>query len=380
MTAASVKKGWSVSSLLSLVFALLALVLLPFNEASTGTQNSMFAISILLVGLFAFWLLLNRQQGLIAASLSCGVVLLGAWLVLTLVHSLVKETTATLAIWFFVVALAFLTWQGLQLLSGIKTQKKIGNILLGLFIPMLFGAWIFFLWEVVTTGFAVPQVLLPAPSVIWQVFDGAGPTLAADFYQTFVRAVIPGFIIGSGTGFITAIAADRIPFLQRGLIPLGNFVSAIPIVGIAPIMVMWFGFDWQSKAAVVAIMTFFPMLVNTLTGLADSNKIERDLLVTYAAGYWRELASLRLPTAMPFILNALKINSTMAMIGAIVAEFFGTPIVGMGFRISTEVGRMNIDMVWATIAVAAVAGSMFYGLFAVLERVLTFWHPSMRKA
>jgi NitT/TauT family transport system permease protein len=83
---------------------------------------------------------------------------------------------------------------------------------------------------------------------------------------------------------------------------------------------------------------------------------------------------------MPFILNALKINSTLAMIGAIVAEFFGTPIVGMGFRISAEVGRMNIDMVWATIAIAALTGSIFYGVFALLERKLTFWHPSMRKS
>jgi NitT/TauT family transport system permease protein len=227
---------------------------------------------------------------------------------------------------------------------------------------------------------SVPQVLLPSPSLIWQVFDGAGATLFADFYQTFVRSAIPGFIIGSGSGFIIAIAADKIPFLQRGLIPIGNFFSAVPIVGIAPIMIMWFGFDWQSKAAVVAIMTFFPMMVNTLVGINETDKIDRDLLHTYATNYWRELLSLRLPNAMPFILNALKINSTLAMIGAIVAEFFGTPIVGMGFRISAEVGRLNIDMVWATIAIAALTGSMFYGVFALLERKLTFWHPSMRKS
>ena len=81
---------------------------------------------------------------------------------------------------------------------------------------------------------------------------------------------------------------------------------------------------------------------------------------------------------MPFIFNALKINSTLALIGAIVSEFFGTPIVGMGFRISTEVGRMNVDMVWAEIAVAALAGSAFYGSLALIERTLTFWHPSNR--
>jgi len=141
---------------------------------------------------------------------------------------------------------------------------------------------------------------------------------------------------------------------------------------------MWFGFDWPSKAAVVIVMTFFPMLVNTVSGLAAANRMQHDLMKTYAASYWQTLFKLRLPEALPFIFNALKINSTLALIGAIVAEFFGTPIVGMGFRISTEVGRMNVDMVWAEIAVAAVAGSLFYGFIALLERLSTFWHPSQR--
>ncbi|MCO0638336.1 ABC transporter permease subunit, partial [Lutimaribacter sp. EGI FJ00014] len=126
------------------------------------------------------------------------------------------------------------------------------------------------------------------------------------------------------------------------------------------------------------VMTFFPLLVNTVGGLSASSAIDRDLMRTYAASYWQTLFKLRLPAAAPFIFNALKINSTLALIGAIVAEFFGTPIVGMGFRISTEVGRMNIDMVWAEIAVAALAGSLFYGLVAQIERAVTFWHPSIR--
>jgi NitT/TauT family transport system permease protein len=103
------------------------------------------------------------------------------------------------------------------------------------------------------------------------------------------------------------------------------------------------------------------------------------LLRSYGAGYWQTLFKLRLPAALPFIFNALKINSTLALIGAIVAEFFGTPIVGMGFRISTEVGRMNVDMVWAEILVAALAGSTFYGVVALSERSFTFWHPSFRE-
>jgi len=125
-------------------------------------------------------------------------------------------------------------------------------------------------------------------------------------------------------------------------------------------------------------MIFFPMLINALAGLAAADEMLHDLMRSYGASYWQTLLTLRLPVAMPFIFNALKINSTLALIGAIVAEFFGSPIAGMGFRISVEVARMNVDVVWATIAVAALAGSASYGLLAVLERAVTFWHPSYR--
>jgi NitT/TauT family transport system permease protein len=246
-------------------------------------------------------------------------------------------------------------------------------------IPVLFGLWLLLLWEAIVTGLGIPKVLLPAPSAIGARIVTSLPVLAADFRQTFLKSVLAGYVLGSGIGFLVALLADRKPFLRRGLMPVGNFVSALPIVGVAPIMVMWFGFDWPSKAAVVVIMTFFPMLVNTVAGLGAAGRMERDLMRTYAATHGQELTRLRLPAAMPFIFNALKINSTLALIGAIVAEFFGTPIVGMGFRISTEVGRMSIDMVWAEIAVAALAGSLFYGAIAGLERLVTFWHPSQRR-
>ncbi|MDF1792859.1 MAG: ABC transporter permease [Thalassobaculaceae bacterium] len=250
---------------------------------------------------------------------------------------------------------------------------------IGVAVPVLFGVTLLVLWELLTRGMNVPQVLLPPPSAIGVRFAASIPILWADFQQTFLKAVLIGYALGSGSAFLVAIAIDRSPFLQRGLLPVGNLISALPIIGIAPIMVMWFGFDWPSKAAVVIVMTFFPMLVNTVAGLAEAGRMERDLMRTYAAGYWQTLVKLRLPAAAPFIFNALKINSTLALIGAIVAEFFGTPIVGMGFRISTEVGRMNVDMVWAEIAVAALAGSAFFGAVALIERAVTFWHPSNRQ-
>ncbi|AVX05093.1 putative aliphatic sulfonates transport permease protein SsuC [Maritalea myrionectae] len=279
-----------------------------------------------------------------------------------------------------IVALAFwiATWAINQKLAKMRFDDNNVQTSVDIFIPILFGAALLMLWEGFCRGFNVPTVLLPPPSMIWGRITNSVDILWADFQQTYLKAVLAGYAIGCGSGFVAAIIVDRIPFLRKGLLPVGNLVAALPIVGMAPIMVMWFGFDWPSKAAIVVIMTFFPMLVNTVSGLAATGHIERDLMHTYASNYWQTLLKVRLPAAMPFIFNALKINSTLALIGAIVAEFFGTPIVGMGFRISTEVGRMNVDMVWAEIFVAALAGSLSYGLLALLERAVTFWHPSYR--
>ncbi|XBO39011.1 ABC transporter permease [Alsobacter sp. KACC 23698] len=285
--------------------------------------------------------------------------------------------------WGYAAALAAVwlaAWHTVSWLAALRPPAGWPARLVNLAVPLIFGLTLLFLWECGVRGFgsSMMKVILPAPSAIAARFGSSLPTLGADFVQTF-KGVTAGYVMGCGAGILAAILIDRSPFLQRGLLPLGNLVSALPIVGVAPIMVMWFGFDWQSKAAIVVIMTFFPQLVNTVAGLASAGAMERDLMKTYAASYGQTLLNLRLPAALPFIFNGLKINSTLALIGAIVAEFFGTPIVGMGFRINTEVGRMNIDMVWATIVVAALAGSLFYGLLALAERRATFWHASYRQ-
>jgi NitT/TauT family transport system permease protein len=260
-------------------------------------------------------------------------------------------------------------------IASLNEQTLLGRI----GAPLLFGAWVLVFWELITQAFDVPRVILPAPSLIGAALWKGIDALRDDLIQTVMKSALFGLAIGCGLGFVVGVLIDRSPFLQRGLLPLAALASSVPLVGIAPIMVMWFGFDWQSKAAVVVLMTFFPMLVNTLAGLKEAGHMERDLMRSYGAGYWRTLFSLRLPVALPFVFNALKINSTLALIGAIVAEFFGSPTVGLGFRISTEAARMNMGLVWAAIFVAALAGSLLYGVLGWLERRATFWHPSIRR-
>jgi NitT/TauT family transport system permease protein len=316
----------------------------------------------------------NAMRPLLAVTLLCAA-MLG---LVQLVHREDMAGGAPAWFWLLAVGVWLAAWLVNQRLSAADLPRGRLERLRDVVVPLLFGVTAFFLWEVICVGAGVPKVLMPAPSAILGQLAGNLPTLKADFVQTFLRSVVPGWALGSLAGFLVAILADRVDFLRRGLLPLGNFVSALPIIGIAPIMVMWFGFDWPSKVAVVVVMTFFPMLVNTVAGLEAAGAQERDLLRSYAASYGQTLVKLRLPAALPFVFNGLKINSTLALIGAIVAEFFGTPIVGMGFRISTEVGRMQLDMVWAEIVVAAVAGTLFYGLIALVERWVTFWHPSYR--
>lgn len=281
---------------------------------------------------------------------------------------------AMMLVAFALVLWAFGWWVNLRLANGPASQSRGAQLA----VPLIFGLTVLVMWELLVRGLEVPLVILPAPSLIAVRFGDSLPILWADFVQTFVKGALSGYVIGCSAAFGMAIAVDRSEFLRRGLLPVGNFLAALPIVGTAPILVMWFGFDWESKAAVVVVMVFFPMLINTVAGLNETTAMQRDLMQTYAASYWQGFFKLRLPAAMPFIFNGLKISTTLALIGAIVAEFFGSPTAGMGFRISTSVGQLALDMVWAEIVVAALAGSVFYGTVALIERGVTFWHPSQR--
>ena len=265
-------------------------------------------------------------------------------------------------------------WLNVRLANGPQSDHPLVRAL----IPLIFGITVILMWELLVWAYNINPVILPAPSSIGARMMVEGPRLWADFQQTIIKGAMTGYVLGGLAAFGVAILADRSDFLTRGILPVGGFMAALPIVGTAPIFVKWLGSDWESKAAVVAVMVFFPILVNTVAGLKDTSAMQRDLMRTYGAGYWPTLFKLRLPAAMPFIFNGLKIATTLALIGAIVAEFFGSPTVGMGFRISTSFGQLALDMVWAEIVVAALAGSGFYGAITLIEKRVTFWHPSQR--
>jgi NitT/TauT family transport system permease protein len=372
----ALRPSWQ--GVLAAVLTLLSLLFLPLVRAEIGfaAPGMTAIITAMIIGLLALAIFADAAGTKGRFSMTLLALAPHLAVVLLLGELSAGNGIATTSFFLLLAASWLMGWRLVTVLAGDGRNR---GWFINLVIPSLFGIWLLILWEAIVRGAGIPFVLLPPPSAIGARFAASIPILAADLYQTVFKAVLFGFFVGSFAGLLVAVLADRYKFLANGLLPIGNMVSALPIIGIAPIMVIWFGFDWHSKAAVVIVMTFFPMLVNTLAGLAASGTMERDLMRTYASNHWQTLFKLRLPAAMPFVFNALKINSTLAMIGAIVSEFFGTPVVGMGFRISTEVGRMNLDMVWAEIALAAIVGSLFYGALALLERMITFWHPSYRR-
>ncbi|MCC5970794.1 MAG: ABC transporter permease subunit [Pararhodobacter sp.] len=367
--------GWQ-----RLGFALATLTAVVLGLTAADAQPR-FPVIVALVAAVLLSLIVDRSRRKPNSRWFYALLLLAIWsgLLTAAVGLAFRQTGAEgAAFWPAVVAVWLGAWMLVAFLAGLRLRKGLAGRLQALLAPVVFGLTLIWFWEVVVRALSVPRVILPPPSAIAARIAASTDVLWVDFVQTFVKGALSGFAIGVGAAVLFALIVDRFDFLRRGLLPVGNFLAALPIIGTAPIMVMWFGFDWPSKAAVVVAMVFFPMLVNTVQGLAATDAMQRDQMRTWSASWPQTLIALRLPAAMPFVFNGLKISATLALIGAIVAEFFGSPTRGMGFRISTEVGRLQLDMVWAEIAVAALAGSAFYGLWALLERRVTFWHPSQR--
>lgn len=249
--------------------------------------------------------------------------------------------------------------------------------LLGLLPALLLMLILLVTIEGLVRGYAVPLAQIPPPSAVLSKLWEARAVLWRDTQITLLETLV-GFVIGGALGFLTAVATQRFVFLERGLIPYATLFSSIPIVALAPVVIKAMGVDWQSKAVVVGITVFFPILLNTARGLAEVNPLQVDLMRSYAASELRSFLDLRIPNAMPYIFNGLKTSAVLGLIAAIVAEFFGANGAGLGFRIVVEIGTVSLDTVWAAIIIASLLGIAVYNGLALLERRVSGWHASFR--
>lgn len=258
-----------------------------------------------------------------------------------------------------------------------RRRLHLGHAALRVLPPAVVFVLLMLLWEYGVKLLHIPDYTLPPPSKILQTIPTIDE-LGADAYYTAVKEALPGFIVGSGLGFLVAVVAGRFPFVARGVLPYAVISNSIPIIGMAPIAVVLFGFDWQSKAFIVSVLTFFPMVINAYLGLTSLDALSLQLMRSYAASEVQTFYKLRLPASLPFVFNALKINVTLAMIGAIVGEYFGAQSAGLGYFISKEAGSLAMDQVWSAVVVACIIGITAYLIIILLERMFTSWHISYR--
>jgi len=234
------------------------------------------------------------------------------------------------------------------------------------------------LWEGLVRAFDVQQFLLPAPSAIVDTLVEERSLLWSGGVYTFTEA-IGGFAIGCVLSILTALALARWRGLGGAVMPFAIAANAVPIIAFAPITDQWFGpLNKTSKMAIAAILVFFPVLVNTLRGLTSVRPSSIELMRSYAAGELTVLRRVRIPSAMPYIFSALKVASVLAMIGAVVGEYFVSSQEALGFQIRNAAQLGEFELAWAAIVVASVLGIALYAAVALLERLTMGWHPSAR--
>jgi NitT/TauT family transport system permease protein len=232
------------------------------------------------------------------------------------------------------------------------------------------------LWEALTRAFHVQDFLLPKPSAIASTFWSTRSELWSAGWFTFQEA-LGGFVLGCGFAILVAIVLARWRALGSAFMPYAIAANAIPIIAFAPITNTWFSpLDKSSKISIVAVLCFFPVLVTTLRGLTSVNPRAIELMESYAAGQVQIFRRVRIPAALPFIFTGLKVATVLAMIGAVVGEYFGGALNALGVQILTRARVADFREAWAGILLACLLGISLYLAVSALERLTLRWVPS----
>ena len=233
-------------------------------------------------------------------------------------------------------------------------------------------------WEGLLRLFNVESFVLAKPSEIATAFVENFSVIWGAGLRTLVEAV-GGLVIGVTVGVVAALAAARWVPVRQGLVPIATVASAVPIIALAPIMNQWFTLTSPlSKMMVVSVMVFFPVMVNTLRGLTEVDHNQIEMMHSLASTPRQILTGVRVPAAMPYFFSALKVASALALIGAIVAEYFGGPQDVLGQYIISRANLFQFPDAWAAIVVASLMGIGSYLAVSALERLVMPWHISMR--
>jgi NitT/TauT family transport system permease protein len=256
--------------------------------------------------------------------------------------------------------------------------------------PLIAMAIAIALWEAVVRILRVPEYLLPAPSAVtgtlftllgagWQepLYVGGPPSgVIRDAYITLAEA-LAGLAIGTTVGISLGIVMAHSRFAEQAIYPVVSAIRATPIIAIAPIFIIWFGFGIAPKAAVAALATFFPMLVNSITGMRTVDPMTLEFFRSVNSSTREIFWHLRVPNTLPYFFAALRLSVSLALIGAIVGELVGSR-EGLGFMITQTAIRLRTTDVFSGVIVLAVIGIVLTGLVSFLQGRFLYWHESER--
>ena len=234
------------------------------------------------------------------------------------------------------------------------------------------------LLEAIGAARIVQSFIVPRPSAVVEAFFEELPRLQRSAVATLYEA-LGGLVIGVTAGVITAFAIARWARVRDAVLPIAVGASAIPIIAAAPIMSNWFGIlNPVAKMAIVILLTFFPMVVNVARGLSQVDESAIELMRASAASDGQVLRKVRIPNALPYFFTGLKVSTTLSLIGAVVAEYFGGSDDVLGRVIVQSSSALRFDITWAAITITAVAGILMYLVALAAERVVIPCHASQR--
>jgi NitT/TauT family transport system permease protein len=237
--------------------------------------------------------------------------------------------------------------------------------------PVGFFTLIIAAWEFLVRVFSVPQYLLPTPSAIAVDFASSINSLLFHAGITLWEAFL-GFLLANALGILLAIAFAHSKTLEKGFYPFAIALKTTPIIAMAPLLILWFGNGIASKVAAAALIAFFPAIVNTTKGLKSIDSEALDLFKSLSASKWQIFSKLRFPTALPYIFSALKISTSLAVVGAIVGEFVGAN-KGIGFVILVSSYHLEIVKMFSAVIAAALTGIIFFWVVSFIEKRVVFW-------
>jgi len=236
--------------------------------------------------------------------------------------------------------------------------------------PIAVGLIVLGTWQFLVSVVGVSDYLLPSPASIIEEFIAYWPSIAQAMLITGTNALV-GLVVGSILGILLAAVAARWRAIDQMSAPVVASLAVVPIVALAPVLNSMFGADSQfGRQAIAALASFVPVFINTLRGFRQTAPVHRDLMKAYAASSGQVLRTLTLPTARPFILTGIRIASSLAVISALVAEYFGGPRGGLGGLISTSAASSAYARAWAYVLASIALGLLFYLATLLLERLL----------